>query len=119
MTDWRISIELKQYRIEITELAESDMERAADYIAYELKNVIAAKNILRGIRRQINSLADFPQRYELDDDELLASVGIRSVCFKNYKIYYIISEWKVYIVRIIHILMDSRTRLYDTLGLGK
>ena len=89
MTDWRISIELKQYRIEITELAESDMERAADYIAYELKNVIAAKNILRGIRRQ------------------------------NYKIYYIISEWKVYIVRILHILMDSRTRLYDTLGLGK
>ncbi len=89
MTDWRISIELKQYRIEITELAESDMERAADYIAYELKNVIAAKNILRGIRRP------------------------------NYKIYYIISEWKVYIVRILHILMDSRTRLYDTLGLGK
>ena len=62
MTDWRISIELKQYRIEITELAESDMERAVDYIAYELKNVIAAKNILRGIRRQINSSADFPQK---------------------------------------------------------
>lgn len=87
MTDWRISIELKQYRIEITELAESDMERAVDYIAYELKNVIAAKNILRGIRRQINSSADFSQRYELDDDELLASVGIRSVWVNSNSLY--------------------------------
>lgn len=29
---------MKQYKIEITDLAEMDLERAGDYIAYELKN---------------------------------------------------------------------------------
>lgn len=33
---------MKQYQIEITELAEQDLENAGDYIAYELKNPNAA-----------------------------------------------------------------------------
>ena len=37
MTDWRRSIGMKQYKIEITDLAEKDLENAGDYIAYELK----------------------------------------------------------------------------------
>lgn len=33
---WRNVIRVKQYRIEITELAEKDLEDAGDYIAFEL-----------------------------------------------------------------------------------
>ena len=39
MTDWRRNIEMRQYQIKITELAEEDLENASDYIAYELKQV--------------------------------------------------------------------------------
>lgn len=48
-------------------MAEEDIENAGDYIAYELKNLSAAKNIVSGIRAKINSLVNFPERNELDD----------------------------------------------------
>lgn len=68
---------MMQYRIEITNLAEEDLENTGDYIAYELKNPTAAVNTVNGIREQINSLANFPERNELDEDEVLAELGVR------------------------------------------
>lgn len=110
---------MKQYRIEITDLAEADLENAGDHIAYDLKNPIAAENTVKGIRKQINSLEDFPERNELDEDEILSELGVRKDYYKNYKIYYIISEDTIYIVRILHMLVDSRAWLYRTFGLSK
>ncbi len=110
---------MKQYRIEITDLAEEDLEKAGDYIAYELKNHIAAENTVKGIRKQINSLVKFPERNELDEDEVLAEIGVRKDYYRNYKIYYIISEGTIYIVRILHMLVDSRAWLYRTFGLDE
>ena len=108
---------MKHYRIEITELAEQDLENAGDYIAYELKNPTAAINTVEGIRTQINSLSDFPERNELDEDEMLAKLGVRMDYYKNYKIYYIIDADTIYIVRILHMLVDSKAWLYRTFGL--
>lgn len=68
VTDWRKNTEMGQYQIRITKLAEEDLENAGDYIAYELKNLSAAKNTVSGIRERINSLMDFPERNELDED---------------------------------------------------
>ena len=67
---------MRQYQIRITELAEGDLENAGDYIAHELKNPSAAENIVSGIRAKINSLVNFPERNELDEDELLAGLGV-------------------------------------------
>ena len=44
---------MKQYRIEITDLAEEDLENADDYIAFELGNSSAAENTVKGIKKQI------------------------------------------------------------------
>ena len=110
---------MKQYRIEITELAEQDLENAGDYIAYELENPTAAVNTVRGIRKQINLLTNFPERNELDEDELLAELGVRQDYYKNYKIYYVIEEDTIYIVRILHMLVDGKAWLYHTFGLKK
>lgn len=108
---------MRQYQIRITELAEQDIENAGDYIAFELKNPSAAENIVSGIRAKINSLAYFPERNELDEDELLAGLGIRKEYYRNYKIYYVIEESTIYIVRILHMLVDSKGWLYHTFGL--
>lgn len=108
---------MRQYQIRITELAEEDLENAGDYIAYELKNQSAAKNTVRGIRAKINSLVSFPERNELDEDELLAGLGVRKDYYRNYKIYYVIEKRTVYIVRILHMLVDSKAWLYRTFGL--
>lgn len=108
---------MKQYQIEITELAEQDLENAGDYIAYELKNPTAAQNAVKGIRAQIDSLSNFPERNELDEDELLATLGVRKDYYRNYKIYYVIDADTIYIVRILHMLVDSKAWLYRTFGL--
>ena len=117
VTDWIRSIRMRHYRIEITDLAEKDLENAADYIAFELKNSIAAKNTVKGIRKQINSLVNFPERNELDEDEFLAEIGVRTDYYRNYKIYYIIMDDTIYIVRILHMLVNSRAWLYRTFGM--
>lgn len=70
------------------------MKNAGDYIAYELKNLSAAENTVSGIRAKINSLVNFPERNELDED-----------------------EDTIYIVRILHMLVDSKAWLYRTFGL--
>ena len=78
---------MKQYQIEITELAEQDLEN------------------------------NFPERNELDEDELLAKLGVRKDYYRNYKIYYVIDADTIYIVRILHMLVDSKAWLYRTFGL--
>ena len=69
-----------------------------------------------GIRAKINSLVNFPERNELDEDGLLAGVGVRKDYYRNYKIYYVIEEDTIYIVRILHMLVDSKAWLYRTFG---
>ena len=108
---------MRQYQIKITELAEQDLEYAGNYIAYELKNLSAAESTVKGIRIQINSLMNFPERNELDEDELLAELGVRKDYYRNYKIYYVIEGNTIYIIWILHMLVDSKAWLYQTLGL--
>ena len=117
MTDWRRNTEMRQYWIRITELAEADLENAGDYIAYELKNPSAAENTVNGIRAKINSLVNFPERNELDEDESLVGLGVRKDYYRNYKIYYLIEGDTIYIVRILHMLVDSKAWMYRTFGL--
>ncbi len=108
---------MQKYKIEISDLAEQDLEFAADYIAFDLKNPSAAINTVQGIRKQINKLQNFPERNELDDDSVLADLGVRMDYYKNYKIYYVVENNSVIIVRILHMLVDSRAWLYRTFGM--
>lgn len=116
VTDWKRNTKMRQYQIRITELAEEDIENAGDYIAHELKNPSAAENTVSEIRAKINSLADFPERNELDEDELLARLGVQKDYYRNYKIYYMIEGDTIYIVRILHMLVDSKAWLYPIMA---
>lgn len=69
---------------------------------------------MSGIRAKINSLVNFPEKNELDEDESLAELGVRKDYYRNYKIYYIVRENTIYIVRILHMLVDSKMWLYRT-----
>ena len=118
-TDWRKNIEMQQYKIRINELAEQDLENAGDYIAFELLNSIAAEKMVKGIREQINKLEVFPASHELDDDPILAELGVHKTYYKEYKIFYTIDDnaKEVFVVRILHMLVDSRAWLYRTFGI--
>lgn len=108
-----------RYKIHSTELAEYDLEKAADYIAYVLCNPSAAISFVRGVRKKIESLEYFPERFELDEDLELAKAGVRKLFYKNYKIYYVINKHEsvIYIIRILHRLENSQFQIYKTLKL--
>ena len=110
---------MQQYKIKINELAEQDLENAGDYIAFVLLNPSAAENTVKGIREQVNKLRYFPDSYELDEDPMLAELGVRKIYFKEYKIFFVIDESTktVYVIRILHMLVDSKAWLYRTFGI--
>lgn len=111
---------MQQYTIKMTDLAEQDLESAGDYIAFELLNPIAAENTVKGIREQVNKLRFFPESHELEDDVILAELGVHKTYYKEYKIFFVIDQDMkvVYIVRILHMLVDSRAWLYKTFGIA-
>ena len=110
---------MPEYKIKITDLAEQDLENAGDYIANVLQNPSAAAGMMRDIRRSILKLRYLPERHELDEDPLLAELGVRKIYFKEYKIFYTIDSDTntVYVIRILHMLVDSKMRLYRTFGI--
>ena len=78
--------------------------RAADYIEFTLKNPSAADHLLNAVARQISTLADLPQKFQLADDPVLASWGIRFMQIKHYLAFYTIDEEKqtVIVVRFLY-----------------
>lgn len=104
---------MSTYKVITLPLAEDDIADQTDYIAFELKSLETAINMVRGFKNTINSLSIFPQSHELDEDEELAKYGIRKTYYKNYKIYFLIDEREqtVYILRVFHMLVDSKSKL--------
>lgn len=92
------------YTIHITATVERDLLKAADYIEFSLKNSDAADHLLDTADEQISSLAEMPQRYQLVDDPVLSSWGIRFIKVNNYLAFYTIDENKqlVIIVRFLY-----------------
>lgn len=86
------------YQLHITSTAEHDLMRAADYIEFSLKNPDAAEQLLDTADEQISSLSEFPERFPLVDDPVLASWRIRFVIVNNYLAFYTIDEEKQLVI---------------------
>lgn len=82
------------YQLHITSTAEHDLMRAADYIEFSLKNPDAAEHLIDTADEQISSLSEFPERFPLVDDPVLASWKIRFVIVNNYLAFYTIDKEK-------------------------
>ncbi len=87
-----------------TEPAEQDLLDIEYHIFVDLCNPQAAQRISEGILNTVDSLAEYPERHPLVDDELLRRVGIRMTYFDNYNIFYYHNKEDnvVYIIRILY-----------------
>ncbi|MCH5193245.1 MAG: type II toxin-antitoxin system RelE/ParE family toxin [Oscillospiraceae bacterium] len=105
------------YKVNYSEPAENDLKSAAAYIAGNLRNKIAAANLLDAADRAVLSLSDFPERNPLVRDALLAANGFRMQRINNYLAFYVIdSETQtVSILRVIHSRRDWMSILKDDL----
>jgi plasmid stabilization system protein ParE len=85
-------------------VAERDIAQASDHIEFVLKNPQAADHLLDEAERQISALAQFPMKFPLVEDKLLASWGIRFTKVNNYLAFYVVSEEdrRVNIVRFLY-----------------
>lgn len=92
------------YQVRITSRAQEDIDRAADYVEFALKNPQAADTLLNAVEREIASLSNMPERYALVHDDVLASWGIRCTRIKNYLAFYTVDEahQTVYVIRFLY-----------------
>lgn len=92
------------YNIHITKTAKLDIKDAVDYIKLHLKNRLAAINLVQKANEAFHSLDHMPERYQLVDDLVLASWGIRFVQIKNYLAFYTVSPQTsaVHIIRFLY-----------------
>lgn len=107
------------YNIHITAAAERDLAGASDHIEFVLKNPKAADDFLNEAEKQISSLSEYPERYKLVDDPVLASWGIRFVIVNGYLAFYTISEetQRVIIVRFLFQKSNWSTILQNGISL--
>ena len=96
------------YTLHITLTAERDLNHAADYIEFSLKNPQAAEHLLDKAEEQISSLSQFPQKHPFVEDKILTSWGVRFIQVNNYLAFYIISEktQQVTIIRFLYAKSD-------------
>lgn len=83
---------MPDYRIVLTRRAKDDIVDIGDYITYTLLEPNTARDFIIGLRKTIIELNEFPERYSLVDDDVLASQGIRCMPYKNHYIFYEIVE---------------------------
>ncbi|MDO4343796.1 MAG: type II toxin-antitoxin system RelE/ParE family toxin [Eubacteriales bacterium] len=83
---------MSAYRITLTNRAKEDIIDIGDYITYTLLEPKTAQNFVKGLRKSIATLNEFPARYPFVDDMILRYQGIRCMPYKNYYIFYEVSE---------------------------
>ena len=90
----------KRYKVNLTLLAQMDLERIYYYIAADsMKN---AKNFMLELEKKIYSLDTIPERHPLISENEHFGTDYRHLIYKKYRIVYRISEKTVFILRVIH-----------------
>ena len=100
----------KTYVVKITSQAEAQMQEIIHYITYGLKAPDAALHLLNVLEDSFTSLAHFPQRVALIDEEPWRTNGIHRLPVKNFLVYFLIDEDNTK-VQIIAVIYEKRNQL--------
>lgn len=90
------------YHLHITKTAEHDLENAADYIEFTLKNPTAADHLLDLAEEKFNSLIPFPEQHPLIDDPVLSTWAVRFVTINHYLGFYTVRGETIYVLRFLY-----------------
>ena len=91
--------------------ARRDLEEIGDYIAFELRNKAAAGNVIRGIRKTVESLREVPER-GTPVYEALGEPLYRYLQSGNYLIFYTVSDSTAHIDRVLYAHRDYLAILF-------
>lgn len=91
---------MRKYRVEITSVAESDIQEIFSYISRD--NKAAAIKWVEEIERQIDSLENFPLRCPIIPEAQELGEKYRHIIYGNYRTIFRVDGSKVIIMRVIH-----------------
>lgn len=103
----------EKYTVKITTQAQEQLKEMISYINYTLQARDTAMKMLDTLEKEIASLAQFPNRVPLTEEEPWHSQGIHKLPVKNYLIYFWVDEEakKVQVIGIIYGRRDQRHQL--------
>ncbi|EHQ91682.1 type II toxin-antitoxin system RelE/ParE family toxin [Desulfosporosinus youngiae] len=81
---------MKQYKIQITDMALSDMEEIYNYIVEKLQAPEAAMGQYNRIADAIETLDTFPERVKLMETEEEHALGLRQMPVDNFSVFCIL-----------------------------
>ena len=92
-------------KIVFSNSSRQDLREISNYIAYTLKNPIAAKSVIERILRSVNHLSDQPNMGVNLQDKCGIKTAYKCLFCENYIAFYIVQNETVKIIRI----LDGRT----------
>jgi len=98
---------MKCYSVNVSEIAEIDLHDIITYIANQFDAEETAQEMYDEIEKKLMSLATFPERATLVDDDRLRLLGYRKIMIKNYIVFFTIDKQNS-IVNIERILYQRR-----------
>ena len=102
---------MRQYKIQITDTALSDMEEIYNYIAEQLQAPEAAMRQYNRIVDAIETLDTFPERVKLMETEEELVLGLRQLPVDNYSVFFHITEERAIIRNVLYSASDITKRL--------
>lgn len=93
-----------KYKVNFQSRAKEDLFQIFEYIHSALHESQTALNTYHYLQKEINTLAGFPKRFPIMDEEPFKSKGIRFMLMKKYIAFYIVEDDTgiVQILRITH-----------------
>ena len=92
----------KKYKIKYLPLFYKDLDNITDYIKYQLKNRIAADNLVNKIEKEIKQRASSPSTYEEYTSIIKRKNTYYRIYVKNYTIFYTVKDNTMEIRRILY-----------------
>jgi len=101
------------YSLQVTELAEQDLDGIVNYMTGELANPIAARAFLDKIEDCYKLLRTRPKIYVVCDDSYLRGRGYRKTLIGNYLLIFRIDEQtkRIHILRFFYGAQDYLSKL--------
>jgi mRNA-degrading endonuclease RelE of RelBE toxin-antitoxin system len=95
------------FNLSFSQIIDGDIDSSYNYIKDNLEAPMAAENLMEELYKKLNDVKENPYSRPLVHDELLASLGIRSIKVKNYLLFYSVEE-ENHIINVITFMYNKR-----------
>ena len=103
---------MQRYRVEITKVAESDINEIFRYIAAD--NASTADNFITELEKQIDSLEHYPLRCPIIQESQELGKEYRHIIYGRYRTFFRVDGSSVIIMRVIHGARLLSTNIFET-----